>query len=76
MAEFVFWFLTIFDAHAPIIRAFGRFPSRNGAVGRAPTETETSFLERTGGFGTLGEEAQRRVLADVKAGRWTPLGEP
>lgn len=76
MAEFVFWFLAIFDAHAPIIEAFGRFPSRNGAVGRAPTEAESSLLERTGGFGTLSEEAQARVRADVKAGRWTPLGEP
>lgn len=75
LAEFVFWFLMIFDTHAPIIRAFGRFPSRNGAVGRASTEAETSFLERTGGFGTLSDEAQRRVWADVKAGRWTPLGE-
>ncbi|MCJ1428154.1 hypothetical protein MMC29_006062 [Sticta canariensis] len=75
MAEFVFWFLTIFDAHTPIIRAFGRFPSRNGAVGRAPTEAESSFLERTDGFGIVSEEARRRVSADVKAGRWTPLGE-
>lgn len=75
MADFVFWFLMIFDAHVPIIRAFGRFPFRNGAMGRVTTEAEKSFLERTGGFGTLGEEAQRRIREDVQAGRWTPLGE-
>lgn len=76
MADFVFWFLMIFDTHVPIIRSFGRFPSRNGAVGRATTEAEKSFLERTGGFGTLEVEAERRVREDVEAGKWTPLGEP
>lgn len=76
MTDFVFWFLMIFDAHVPIILTFGRFPSRNGAMGRATTETERRFLERTGGFGTLGEEAQRRVRDDVEAGEWTLLGEP
>lgn len=75
MADFVFWFLMIFDTHVPIIRTFGRFPSHNGAVGRATTEAEKIFLERTGGFGTLEEKAERRVRKDVEAGKWTPLGE-
>lgn len=75
MGDFVFWFLMIFDTHVPIIQAFGRFPSRNGAVGRTTTEAEKSFLERTGEFGTLGEEAQRKIRSDVEAGKWTPLGE-
>ncbi|MCJ1464423.1 hypothetical protein MMC07_003036 [Pseudocyphellaria aurata] len=76
MAEFVFWFLMIFDTHVSIIRVFGRFPSRNGAVGRTTTEAENRFLEHTGWFGTVEEKVRRRIREDVEAGKWTPLGEP
>jgi len=36
------------DAHRDIIRRFGRFPSRNGALGRDSTAEERSFLESGG----------------------------
>jgi len=36
------------DEHADIIRRFGRFPSRNGALGRDSTAEERSFLESGG----------------------------
>ena len=41
--------LTYAEAHADIMRRFGRFPHRNKALGRASTVDEQVFLER-GGF--------------------------
>ena len=38
------------ELHADIIRRFGRFPHRNGALGRATTPEEQAFLDG-GGFG-------------------------
>jgi uncharacterized protein (DUF924 family) len=37
------------ELHADIIRRFGRFPHRNGALGRATTAEEQAFLD-AGGF--------------------------
>ena len=37
------------DIHADIIRRFGRFPHRNAALGRVPTQDEQDFLA-AGGF--------------------------
>jgi uncharacterized protein (DUF924 family) len=37
------------DIHADIIRTFGRFPHRNGALGRQTTPEEQAFLDG-GGF--------------------------
>jgi uncharacterized protein (DUF924 family) len=37
------------ELHADIIRRFGRFPHRNGALGRATTPEEQAFLDG-GGF--------------------------
>jgi uncharacterized protein (DUF924 family) len=37
------------EEHAAIIRRFGRFPHRNGVLGRATTPEERAFLDR-GGF--------------------------
>jgi uncharacterized protein (DUF924 family) len=37
------------EAHADIIRRFGRFPHRNAALGRATTAAEQAFLDG-GGF--------------------------
>jgi uncharacterized protein (DUF924 family) len=37
------------EAHADIIRRFGRFPHRNAALGRASTTEEQAFLD-SGGF--------------------------
>jgi uncharacterized protein (DUF924 family) len=75
MDEFVFWFLMLFDAHPPIIKAFGRYPYRNGAVGRESTPRELEWLEDTNHFGEVQEEVAKRIKKDVLAGRWTPLGE-
>jgi uncharacterized protein (DUF924 family) len=75
MEEFVFWFLVLFDAHPPIIKAFGRYPYRNGAVGRESSLRELEWLEETNHFGEVDEEVAKRIKEDVLAGRWTPLGE-
>lgn len=36
--------------HAEVIARFGRFPSRNAALGRATTEAERTYLEAGGGW--------------------------
>jgi uncharacterized protein (DUF924 family) len=38
------------QAHRDIIARFGRFPSRNAALGRATTGEEQAFLDAGGGF--------------------------
>jgi uncharacterized protein (DUF924 family) len=38
--------------HREIIRSFGRFPTRNAALGRASTAAEAAFVE-SGGYGRL-----------------------
>jgi hypothetical protein len=65
----------IFDAPPPIIEAFGRYPYRNGAVGRESTPTELEWIEKTGHFGEVEPEVAKRIREDVLARRWTPLGE-
>lgn len=42
-------------AHREVIRRFGRFPTRNGALSRATTEGEVRFLEN-GGYGAVLDE--------------------
>lgn len=65
------------EAHTPIVRVFGGYPYRNGAVGRVSSAEEEAWLEATGGgFGVgVDGEAEERIRRDVRAGRWTPLGE-
>lgn len=46
-------------AHAEVIRRFGRFPSRNAALGRVSTPEEEAFLT-AGGYGA--------VVRDLQAG--------
>ena len=36
------------ELHADVIRRFGRFPGRNAALGREPTEQERAFLQAGG----------------------------
>lgn len=43
------------QAHREQIRRFGRFPTRNAALGRADTPAEAAFLA-SGGYGALLEE--------------------
>ena len=45
--------------HAAIIRRFGRFPTRNAALGRPSTQEERAFLE----------ELERKAMAAKKKGR-------
>ena len=42
-------FIKYADAHADIVRRFGRFPHRNAVLGRAVTPEERAFLD-AGGF--------------------------
>ncbi len=37
-------------AHQKVIRQFGRFPSRNSALGRSTTPDEQTYLDANGGF--------------------------
>lgn len=74
LEELVLWFLMIFDVHYPIIATFGRFPYRNGAMGRESTDAEKKFLEETNGFGMVDEVAAEKVREDVRVGRWSALG--
>jgi hypothetical protein len=73
------WFTTrVHDAHAPIIRKFGRYPYRNGQEGRETREEEREWLKENDGFGTpsLTEEDLETLKEDVKQGKWTPLKGP
>ncbi|KAL1600815.1 hypothetical protein SLS60_007203 [Paraconiothyrium brasiliense] len=75
MAETVFWWCRVKEAHTPIIRVFGRYPYRNRAMGRVSTAEEEVFLEQTGHFGvSVDEEATGRIREDVERGVWTALG--
>ena len=42
--DYARWALDAFIAHRDLIRRFGRFPHRNAALGRTPTEEELAFL--------------------------------
>ena len=44
-------------AHREVIRAFGRFPSRNADLGRRSTAVEADYLEK-GGYGSTVQELQ------------------
>ena len=44
-------------AHREVIRRFGRFPTRNAALGRTSTKAEAEWLE-TGGYGAIVRELQ------------------
>ncbi|KAL9096649.1 MAG: hypothetical protein Q9165_001136 [Trypethelium subeluteriae] len=63
----------IVRVHEPIIASFGRYPYRNGKMGRENTEEELEFLKKIGGFGDCDPETARKIREDVEAGRWTPL---
>ncbi|MCC5991988.1 MAG: DUF924 domain-containing protein [Rhodobacteraceae bacterium] len=45
-------------AHRAVIRAFGRFPYRNDALGRDTTAKEQAFLDR-GGYGAVMDELHK-----------------
>ncbi|KAL7008515.1 hypothetical protein EMMF5_001777 [Cystobasidiomycetes sp. EMM_F5] len=62
-------------SHGPILSRFGRYPFRNGALGREDTPEEVAFMEETRGFGTGGmsSEARRKIAESVKGGSWPLL---
>ncbi len=49
-------------AHREVIRMFGRFPYRNGALGRETTAAEQAYLDE-GGYGVTLRELQRADAA-------------
>ena len=49
-------------AHREVIRRFGRFPTRNAALGRATPEAEAVFLKE-GGYGAIVESLKARDAA-------------
>jgi uncharacterized protein (DUF924 family) len=49
-------------AHREVIRRFGRFPYRNGALGRADTSAERVFLDH-GGYGAVVRDLEESEAA-------------
>ena len=49
-------------AHREVIRAFGRFPHRNAALGRRTTEAEQAHLD-AGGYGSVVQSLQQAEAA-------------
>lgn len=73
-ASWAFWAAMLMDIHVPIIRRFNRYPYRNAITGRVSTDEEKAWIEETAHFGETSEDVAKRIVEDVKAGRWTPLG--
>jgi len=80
VAEGAFWLARLNDVHYPILERFGRYPYRNGALGRASTAEEEAWIHRAKIFPRLPADVQERIREDVDNGRWSPLadkdGEP
>lgn len=49
-------------AHREVIRQFGRFPHRNGVMGRKSTTAEQAFLDQ-GGYGDIVRQFQQQAAA-------------
>ncbi|EKM52749.1 uncharacterized protein PHACADRAFT_31212 [Phanerochaete carnosa HHB-10118-sp] len=72
--DFFFWLMRLVVVHVPIIRKFSRYPYRNNSLGRISTKDEKQYAEDTDYFATqTDEEVIKKILADVEAGRWSPL---
>ena len=63
----------IVRVHEPIIKVFGRYPYRNGWLGRENGTGEADFRKSIGDFEAADPETARKVREDVEAGRWAPL---
>jgi uncharacterized protein (DUF924 family) len=50
------------QAHRSVIRQFGRFPSRNEALGRPSTPAESAFMAN-GGYGDIVQRLRRETVA-------------
>jgi uncharacterized protein (DUF924 family) len=73
LSALVYWMLMLIETHTPIVRTFGRYPYRNGALGREDTEAERAFMEQTSGFAGVEADVRKRIAEDVRKGRWTPI---
>jgi hypothetical protein len=73
LSALVYWMLMLIETHTPIVRTFGRYPYRNGALGREDTEAERVFMEQTSGFAGVEADVRKRIAEDVREGRWTPI---
>lgn len=71
--DFLYLRMAIVDMHYPIIAKFGRYPWRNGNIGRLSTQQELQFLEDSDHFGDLDQDVKAQINADIAAGRWTPF---
>lgn len=78
MADYVWFWGRVHDAHIPIIRKFGRYPYRNPIRGVDDTTEEAEFLKETDWFGApkLTDEEKHRIREDIAAGRWSPIQGP
>ncbi|KXJ96506.1 hypothetical protein Micbo1qcDRAFT_229388 [Microdochium bolleyi] len=71
------WFhlALLLDVHYPILEKFGRYPYRNGAMGRLSTPEEEEWNKEAAVFPSLPLDIKNQIREDVLNGRWTPLGE-
>lgn len=69
-----FWICALLDVHYPILEEYGRYPYRNGVLGRASTLEEEAWLQKAVFFKPPAPEVVRRIREDVEAGRWSPIG--
>ncbi|KAK8127686.1 hypothetical protein PG984_008794 [Apiospora sp. TS-2023a] len=69
-----FWICALLDVHYPILEKYGRYPYRNGVLGRASTLEEESWLQKAVFFKPSAPEVVKRIRDDVEAGRWSPIG--
>ncbi|KAH8895786.1 hypothetical protein GQ53DRAFT_33065 [Thozetella sp. PMI_491] len=73
--SWMFWMGMLMDIHKPIIDRYGRYPYLNAICGRSSTVGEKNWIEKTTHYGEASEEVAKKIAADVRRGRWRPLGE-
>jgi len=74
VAEGFFVLGLLFDVHLPLLAKFGRYPYRNGALGRVHTPEEEAWMAGQDMFKELPDDLRRRIREDVEQNRWSPLG--
>lgn len=73
--RWTFWLMMMMDSHYPIIKKFGRKPYKNAIEGRESTTEEVKWLDDNNHAGEASPEVAKLIQDDIKAGRWTPLGD-
>ncbi|KAI1335187.1 hypothetical protein F5Y15DRAFT_398460 [Xylariaceae sp. FL0016] len=74
-AEGAFWLTCLMDAHKPPLDKYGRYPYRNGWLGRVNTPAEDEWMMKTENFAAAPKEVSDKIREDVENGVWTPLGD-